>query len=114
MMKMPHNPNNWPDWLELFHRWWRGETPLGAVVLASVMAALRIAYTGGGWKEMLLEGLLCGALTLTVYSALDYFTVPQSLAVAIGGGIGFIGVKQFHTLVMRVLNTRLGGSNDTK
>ncbi|MDX9376144.1 phage holin, lambda family, partial [Escherichia coli] len=21
---MPHNPNTWPDWLELFQSWWRG------------------------------------------------------------------------------------------
>ncbi|EIT7393172.1 TPA: phage holin, lambda family, partial [Escherichia coli] len=26
---MPHNPNTWPDWLELFQSWWRGDTPLG-------------------------------------------------------------------------------------
>ncbi|EKO9790458.1 phage holin, lambda family, partial [Escherichia coli] len=25
---MPHNPNTWPDWLELFQSWWRGDTPL--------------------------------------------------------------------------------------
>ncbi|HBC9388191.1 TPA: phage holin, lambda family, partial [Escherichia coli] len=24
---MPHNPNTWPDWLELFQSWWRGDTP---------------------------------------------------------------------------------------
>ncbi|HCK2816963.1 TPA: phage holin, lambda family, partial [Escherichia coli] len=22
---MPHNPNTWPDWLELFQSWWRGD-----------------------------------------------------------------------------------------
>ncbi|ELF4150101.1 phage holin, lambda family, partial [Escherichia coli] len=26
---MPHNPNTW---LELVQSWWRGDTPLGAVI----------------------------------------------------------------------------------
>ncbi|KDU52324.1 phage holin family protein [Escherichia coli 3-475-03_S4_C2] len=50
---MPHNPNTWPDWLELFQSWWRGDTPLGAVIMSIVMAGLRIAYFcgGGGWER---------------------------------------------------------------
>ncbi|HAW2496575.1 TPA: phage holin, lambda family, partial [Escherichia coli] len=35
---MPHNPNTW---LELFQSWWRGDTPLGAVIMSIVMAGLR-------------------------------------------------------------------------
>ena len=42
-MKMPNNPSNWPDLLELLQSWWRGDTPLGAVLLSVVMAGLRIA-----------------------------------------------------------------------
>ena len=91
---MPHNPNTWPDWLELFQSWWRGDTPLGAVIMSIVMAGLRIAYFGGGggWKRKTLEILLCGALTLTFASALEYVGWPKSLSVAIGGGVGLIGV----------------------
>ncbi len=68
---MPHNPNTW---LELVQSWWRGDTPLGAVIMSIVMAGLRIAYFGGGggWKRKTLEILLCGALTLTFASALEY------------------------------------------
>lgn len=50
---------------ELVQRGWRGDTPVGAVLIAIVMAGLRIACIGGGWRQMLLEGLLCGTLTLT-------------------------------------------------
>lgn len=32
---MPHNPNTW---LELVQSWWRGDTPLGAVIMSIVMA----------------------------------------------------------------------------
>lgn len=110
-MKMNNDPHNWPDWLELMQSWWRGDTPVGSVLLAFVMAVLRIAYTGGGWKKMALEGLLCGALTLTVASGLEYLELSRSLSIAIGGGIGFVGVEQFRKLLLAILNTRFGGNS---
>lgn len=109
-MKMNNDPHSWPDIIELLHGWWRGDTPLGAVLFSVVMAGLRIAYGRGGWKKMVLEGLLCGALTLTVASGLEYLSIPKSLSVSIGGGIGFIGVEQFRKLVISIINTRFGGS----
>ena len=54
-MKMHNDPHSWTEFIELLHSWWRGETPMGAVLLSVVMAAMRIAYGGGGWKKMLLE-----------------------------------------------------------
>lgn len=87
-MKMPTNPSNWPDLLELLQSWWRGDTPLGAVLLSVFMAGLRIAYGGGGWKKMLLEGLLCGALTLTFASGLEYFDFPKLSQSPLAVGLG--------------------------
>ncbi|HBZ0630884.1 TPA: phage holin, lambda family [Klebsiella pneumoniae] len=114
-MKMPTNPSNWPDLLELLQSWWRGDTPLGAVLLSVVMAGLRIAYSGGGWKKMLLEGLLCGALTLTFASALEYLDFPKSLSITIGGGVGFLGVDAIRAFVMKYLGGRFGiGGGDNK
>jgi len=107
---MHNNPHNWPDLAELFQNWWRGETPVGAVLLAIVMAVLRIAYSGGGWRQMLTEAPLCGALTLTAVSALDYLNLPNSLSVAIGGMLGFIGVQQIRRLITGILNARFGAS----
>lgn len=43
------------DWMEIFHGWWRGDTPIGAALLAIIAAGLRIAYTGGGWRQMVPE-----------------------------------------------------------
>lgn len=113
-MKMHNDPHSWPDFLELLHSWWRGDTPLGAVLLSVIMAGLRIAYGGGGWKKMLLEGHLCGALTLTVASGLEYLSIPKNLSVGIGGGIGFIGVEQFRKLIINIINIRFGGGNADK
>ena len=110
-MKMPNSINTWTDVWGLLCAWWSGDIPLSAVLLSVVMTILRVAYTGGGWKKMLLEGALCGALTLTVASSLDYFGLSKSLAVALGGGIGFIGVDQIRALALRFLGNRFGGGN---
>ncbi|MSL27295.1 phage holin, lambda family [Escherichia coli] len=108
---MPHNPNTW---LELVQSWWRGDTPLGAVIMSIVMAGLRIAYFGGGggWKRKTLEILLCGALTLTFASALEYVGWPKSLSVAIGGGVGLIGVDAIRGAAMRVMGNKFGSSKE--
>lgn len=108
-MKMNNDPHSWPDVYALLLSWWRGDTPVGAVLLAVFMAGLRIAYGGGGWKKVLFEGLLCGALTLTAASSLEYLTLPKNLSIAIGGGIGFIGVEQLRKLLISVLSIRFGG-----
>lgn len=101
-------------WLELFQSWWRGDTPLGAVIMSIVMAGLRIAYFGGGggWKRKTLEILLCGALTLTFASALEYVGWPKSLSVAIGGGVGLIGVDAIRGAAMRVIGNKFGSSKE--
>jgi len=107
-MKMNNAPHNWPDFIELLHGWWRGDTPLGAVLLSVAVAGLRIAYNGGGLKQILLEGMLCGALTLTASSGMEYYGLSRDLSIAIGGSIGFIGVEQFRKLVLSILNSRFG------
>ena len=113
-MKMHNDPHSWPDLLELFQSWWRGDTPLGAVIMSIVMAGLRIAYfgSGGGWKRKTLEILLCGALTLTFASALEYVGWPKSLSVAIGGGVGLIGVDAIRGAAMRVIGNKFGCSKE--
>jgi hypothetical protein len=40
-MKMHNDPHSWTEFIELLHSWWRGETPMGAVLLSVVMAAMR-------------------------------------------------------------------------
>jgi GH24 family phage-related lysozyme (muramidase) len=54
-------------------------------------------------EKIILEGAICGALTLTAVSALDYFNLPQSLSIAIGGALGFVGVEQVKAMAGRVL-----------
>ncbi|HDH0767287.1 TPA: phage holin, lambda family [Klebsiella pneumoniae] len=111
-MKM-NNPHSWPDWIELLlQSWWRGETPIGGVLMSITITILRVAYTGGGWRQMLLEGALCGALTLTAASCMGLIGLPPAATIALGGAIGFIGVEKVRGVLIRVLNQRFGVSDD--
>ena len=65
------------------------------------------------WLEAkTLEILLCGALTLTFASALEYVGWPKSLSVAIGGGVGLIGVDAIRGAAMRVIGNKFGSSKE--
>ncbi len=92
-MKCTTDPDSWPDLLELLQSWWRGDTPLGAVIMSIVMAGfalpiLAVVVTGDKNASI----LLCGALTLTLHPLLSMSDGPNRFSVAIGGGVGLIGV----------------------
>lgn len=110
-MKMPNNPHNWAELSDILAAWWRGDVPIGGVIMAVVMAVLRMAYSGSSLRETLFEGLMCGAVALTTYSALDYFDVPKALTVGIGGFIGFVGVKKLSSFLSGYVGNRFGGGN---
>jgi len=113
-MKMQPHPFALTSLYDLLQSWWRGETPVGAMLLSMLMAVLRIAYTGGGWRRMILEGLLCGALTLTVASGLGYLDWPRTATIAIGGAVGFIGVDSLRAFVLRFIGNRIGVKDDNQ
>ncbi|PWC13262.1 phage holin, lambda family [Brenneria roseae subsp. americana] len=109
---MQMNIFSWAGAYELIQSWWRGDVPTGGVLLAVFIAILRVAYTGGSWQRMLLEAALCGALTLTAVASLEYYSLPKTLTPALGGIIGFIGVKQIRYGILRFINGR--DENDKK
>lgn len=109
-MRMQTNIHTWAGVWDLLRIWLNGYVPLGGVLLSIVMAVLRIAYSGGGWRRMLLEAPLCGAITLTAVSSLDYFNLPKTLTVAFGGAIGFIVVDQIRAVALRIFGNRTSGN----
>ncbi|MBJ7222331.1 MULTISPECIES: phage holin, lambda family [unclassified Brenneria] len=111
---MQSNVFSWAGIYELIHAWWRGDVPTGGVLLSIFIAILRVAYTGGGWQRMLLEGALCGALTLTAVASLEYYSLPKTLTPALGGMIGFIGVEQIRRGILRLFNERTENEKNTK
>lgn len=93
--------------LEVVKSWWRGDVPIGGVLMAVGMSVLRMKYSGESQGNTIIEGLLCGALTLTTVSAMNFFHVPRDMTVAIGGFIGFVGVKKISNYLSLYLNSRI-------
>ncbi|SIQ37345.1 phage holin, lambda family [Aquipseudomonas alcaligenes] len=87
-------------------------------LMAMVIAGLRVMYDRKekAWQRILLEALLCGLLTVagTSLAALAIgFWWPQfqaplaSIAVGLGGAIGFFGVEAVRRLAIKLLRIRL-------
>lgn len=95
------------NFLEVIKVWWRGEVPIGGVLMAIGMAFLRMKQSGESRGKTIIEGLLCGALTLTTVSAMNFFHVPRYMTVAIGGFIGFVGVKKISNYLSLYLSSRI-------
>lgn len=74
---------------------------LYAAGMSAGVAILRVAYGRGGYRQMLFEGLLCGCLTLCIVPALDWLSLPPSLATFAGGAMGFMGVDRVRVLADR-------------
>ncbi|MDA1380559.1 phage holin, lambda family [Plesiomonas shigelloides subsp. oncorhynchi] len=72
--------------------------------LAFAIAAIRVLYGGGTKRTMILEGALCGALSLSFVSGMKWFGIPVDAAAFIGGMVGFIGVKQLQIFALRIIN----------
>lgn len=95
------------QFLDMIHAWWEGDAPIGGAMMAFIMALLRMMYSGKTWWETLIEGLLCGALTLTAVSTMSFFGIPKDLTVAIGGFIGFVGVKEVKRILDKIISKKI-------
>ena len=106
MSNMPDKPDTWAIALA----WLSQHLPIiYAALLSCAMAILRITYGGGTRRQMLVEGAICGGLTLTIISGLDFFGLPQSMATFAGGWVGFLGVEKIRSIADRVTDFKLPG-----
>jgi lambda family phage holin len=92
------------DWLilKLSDPLWQG------AVMAATISLLRVLYEGkeaNKWR-VILEALICGALSLSASSVIEWMAWPSSLSVAAGGTIGFIGVTAIRELIIRFLGRK--------
>jgi len=102
------------DGLEGFGRWFAANgATIYAVCLSVGIAGLRIAYSQsrGGEKrtrlQTAIECALCGAITLSLSSALELFGLPSTAGTAVGGSVGFLGVEKIRILAERYIDTKL-------
>ncbi|EMK1731278.1 phage holin, lambda family [Salmonella enterica] len=94
---------------ELYRMWSSGEIPITGVVFAVLLAVLRGFYTKEyGWRTTSLEAAICGLLTLSFSTALDFFGIPTYLSPALGGFIGFVGVRKLRQVLCDLADARVG------
>lgn len=75
--------------------------------LSVIIAILRVIYSGGGLRQQLLEGAMCGALTVAVIGGFELFGLPLSASGFVGGVVGFLGVEQVRSLATKFLGEKL-------
>ncbi|TRN46799.1 phage holin, lambda family, partial [Salmonella enterica subsp. enterica] len=74
----------------------------------------RLIYDGATRKNKWLEGVLCGALSLCVTSALDVVGLPVSISPFVGGIIGFVGVDKLREIAISALKKRAGVNDENQ
>lgn len=79
--------------------------------MAVVIAYLRVMYDGKETHRVriMLESLLCGALSLCATSVIAWLQLPGDLAIAVGGSVGFIGVNAMRERILRFIDSRSAG-----
>lgn len=98
------NPDHWAQlWLALSNPLWQG------VIMAVVVSLLRIIWEAKetSKRRILVEALICGALSLVASSLIEWMTWPPGLSVAAGGTIGFLGVTAIRELVTRFIGKKV-------
>lgn len=81
----------------------KGDSILFSLFISIFIGVLRTIYSGGGFLEMLLEGMLCGCLTLISVSLINFIGISTHLTVSIGGFIGFMGVKKINYWINKII-----------
>lgn len=103
-MKMDNDPSLWAA----FMSWLAMHMPqLYAAGMSVAVAVMRVIYGNGGWRQMALEGALCGLATLTLVPLLAYLGLPESMATFAGGAVGFIGVEKLREYADRLIGRKI-------
>ncbi|MFK0032969.1 phage holin, lambda family [Pseudomonas monteilii] len=87
---MPDRHETWAFFATWLENNWPG---LYSALLAAFIAALRVIYGGGRFRQLIIEAPLCGALALSASHGLSLIGIPLSAAPFFGGLIGLLGVE---------------------
>lgn len=98
-------PNKDPSLIQLIWLAISNSASIQGAIMAIVIAILRVLYDNQEPKpiRILLEALLCGALSLCATSIVEFLGLPLSASIAVGGSIGFIGVNSLRESLIKLL-----------
>lgn len=72
-----------------------------------------VTYSGGTLRQRVLESLMCGAISLSLMSAMEWIGVPTSASGFIGGMVGFLGVDKLRSAAELFLAKKVGGDGQS-
>lgn len=105
MHLMPEKtPEFWASlWLALSNPLWQG------AIMAFAISLLRIIWDAKetSVRRTLAESLICGGLSLSASTLIDWMGWPANLSIAAGGAIGFIGVSAVRELIIRFIGRKV-------
>ena len=82
--------------------------------LALVTAYIRVTYSGGSVRQRVLESLMCGAISLSLMSAMGWIVVLACVSGFIGGLVGFVGVDKLRSAAELFLTKKAGGAGQNQ
>ncbi len=103
MPRMKEDPSFWAAllaWLSLH------QPQIYAGLTAGLTALVRVIYGGGGRRQMMLEGALCGLIAVSLVPVLEYLSLPSNLATFAGCMVGFMGVEKIRDYADRWLGRK--------
>ena len=104
---MPNkDPALWAALMIWLHENWPS---IYGLLLAVIVAWLRITYQGGDKRRRRIEALLCGAISLAFTNGMELFGIPREFSGFAGGVIGFIGVEAMRQWSMAKLKQDMKG-----
>jgi lambda family phage holin len=104
------DPDLWAQvWLHL--RLYLANPLWQGAIMATVISGLRVLYEAKetSKRRILLESLICGGLSLSASSVIEWMEWPSSLSVAVGGAIGFVGVTVIREMIVKFLGRKADG-----
>lgn len=99
-------------WADIMHGLRNSAPQLSGAGLAVLICYGRLIYDGVERKNKWIEGVICGALSLGISSALDVVGLPISMSPFVGGMVGFIGVEKLRGIAVRAISRRVGGDDN--
>lgn len=83
------------------------EYQLYAAGMGAAMGVLGVMYRGGGRRQRLLEGLICGLIGAALVPLMQWMDMPPSMAGFGACWVGFIGVEQMRAWAIRLGERRV-------